>query len=129
MRELSPGPDSNDSNPEYAVVNERGANVAGRVSVAGTSSARRKGLSGLDALAGGRGLWIAPCEAVHTFGMKFPIDVLFLDRELCVRKIVTGLSRRRIAVCLSACSVLELDAGAILRSGTQVGDRLVFQRL
>ena len=114
---------------EYAVLNADGLEIATRVSVAGTSALRRKGLLGIDSLAGGRGLWIAPCEAVHTFGMGFPIDVVFLDREFRIKRLITGLRSRRIAVCASASSVLELGAGAIEQTGIRVGDRLVFRRL
>ncbi len=109
----------------YAVQNlDRGVSVASEVRVAGTSATRRKGLLGTDTLAEGAGLWIAPCEAIHTFGMKVPIDVLFLDKEFRVRKLVAKLAPRRIAICLRASSVLELQGEAVARSGTSVGDRL-----
>jgi uncharacterized membrane protein (UPF0127 family) len=114
----------------YAVVNiDRGATLANQVSIAGNSDSRRKGLLGIDCLPEGSGIWIAPCEAVHTFGMKFAIDVVFLDRDLRVRRLVPVLAARRISVCLRASSVLELVAGAIERSNTRVGDRLEFRRL
>ena len=72
------------------------------------------------------GLWIAPCEAVHTFGMKFPIDVVFLDRHNRVNGLRVSLRPRRIAVCLSAHSVLELPEGAIGRTCIELGDHLEF---
>jgi uncharacterized membrane protein (UPF0127 family) len=75
----------------------------------------------------GSGIWIAPCEAIHTFGMNMPIDVVFLDRHFKVRKLSSSLVPRRISVCLSAASVLEISKGAISKSLTQVGDRLSFQ--
>lgn len=113
---------------EYAVLNRsRGSIVATRARVAGSSADRRKGLLALSAFEKGRGLWIAPCEAIHTFGMQMPIDALFLDGGLRVRKLVPHLRARRISVCLSAASVLELPAGTILDSGTQLGDLLDFQ--
>ena len=112
---------------EYTVLNQdRGSTVAKRVCVAGTSRARRQGLLNISQLDIEAGLWIAPCEAVHTFGMRMPLDVLFLDRELRVRKIRCGVKPRRIAVCLRADSVLELAAGAVSRSATSLGDRLKF---
>ncbi len=77
----------------------------------------------------GQGLWIAPCEAVHTFGMKFTIDIVFLDRGKKVRKVRPEVVRGRIAACLLAHSVLELPAGTIAATGTQKGDQLVFERL
>jgi uncharacterized protein len=112
---------------EYCVVNETsGIGVAARVRVAGTSSERRKGLGGTDELSRGSGLWITPCEAIHTFGMRFPIDALFLDRHFRVRKITRSLRPRRICICLSASSVLELESGATIRCGVKLGDTLRF---
>lgn len=109
----------------YAVQNlDRGVSVATEVRVAGTSGARRRGLLGVETLAEGAGLWIAPCEAIHTFGMKVAIDVVFLDKEFRVRKLVAKFAPRRIAICWRASSVLELQGGAVARSGTMLGDRL-----
>jgi hypothetical protein len=114
----------------FAVENlTRGLTVAAHVELAGTSAARRHGLLGVTELAPGFGLWIDPCEAVHTFGMKIPLDAVFLDRHFQVRKILTNLPPRRIGVCFSANSVLELRAGTAERTGTQRGDRLSFRRL
>ena len=116
-----------EGSPEYEVVNlDRGSRLASRVHVAGTSSARRTGLRGVDSL-GNAGLWIAPCEAIHTFGMSMAIDAIFLDVALNVKKLHPELPPHRISVCLSASSVLEVEAGAICRSATQVGDRLAFR--
>jgi uncharacterized protein len=112
----------------YAVFNEnRGRNIAARVAVAGTSQARRAGLLGKESIESESGLWIAPCEAIHTFGMKTVIDVIFLDRHSQVRKLVSNLKPRRVAVCLKAASVLELASGKVAQSETRVGDRLQFQ--
>lgn len=112
----------------YTVRNvERGYVIATQVCIAGTSCARRKGLLGRQDIEEGAGLWIAPCEAIHTFGMKMRIDVLFLDAKFRILKIVEAMRPRRIAICLAASSVLELDPGAIGRSGAQVGDRLKFE--
>jgi uncharacterized membrane protein (UPF0127 family) len=105
---------------------ERGVTIAPRVRVAGTSRERRKGLLGIERLEAGGGIWIAPCEAVHTIGMKFPIDVLFLDATHRVGKIVPELRPWRLAAYLPASSVLELEAGAAARSGLTVGARLQF---
>lgn len=111
---------------EYTVLNQdRGSTLAKRVRVAGTSRARRDGLLRISNLDIEAGLWIAPCEAIHTFGMRMPLDILFLDRKWRVRKIRYALKPGRIAVCLQADSVLELAAGAISRSATGLGDRLL----
>jgi uncharacterized membrane protein (UPF0127 family) len=113
---------------EYVVVNvNRGSTVAQRVCIASDSSARRKGLLGIEHFTPGAGLWIAPCEAIHTFGMKMPIDAIFLDHHFQVRKLRRNLSPGRISLCLSAASVLEVEAGTAARSGTAVGDRLSFK--
>ena len=101
--------------------------MATDVIIAGTSASRKQGLLGIEHFASGSGLWIAPCEAVHTFGMKVPIDVIFLDRGFRVTKVIAALKPFRISVSLSAYSVLELEAGAIARSRTKVNDHLRFQ--
>ena len=109
----------------YHVVNTTKATPLGsRIRVAGTSRERREGLLGLNSLDDGGGLWINPCEAIHTFGMRMAIDVMFLDKHLRVRKQKRAIPARRIAVCLSANSVLELPAGTIERSRTEIGDVL-----
>jgi uncharacterized membrane protein (UPF0127 family) len=105
----------------------RGTLLADRATAATTSRERRTGLLRHESLAEGEGLWIAPCEAIHTFGMKFPIDVVFLDRAKRVVKIREAVPAGRIAVCLRAHSVLELPAGAVRRTGTAVGDQLAFE--
>ena len=76
----------------------------------------------------GDGLWIVPCEAVHTFGMKFPIDLVFLSKQRKVRKIRHAVPRRRIAVDLLAHSVLELPAGTLKLTRTEPGDDLELER-
>ncbi len=112
---------------EYVVLNlDRGSTIATRVRVAGTSAARRRGLLGVAGLLDESGIWIAPCEAIHTFGMRMPLDVLFLDPKLRVRKLSSHLAPSRIRICLAASSVLEVAQGAISRSRTEVGDRLSF---
>lgn len=115
---------------EYVVFNlDRRLTVADRVRVAGSSAARRKGLLGIDDLAAGSGLWIAPCEAIHTFGMKMPIDAIFIDRKFQVRKLRPYLAPSRISICISADSVLELEAGTVARTRTVLGDRLRFEQI
>jgi hypothetical protein len=98
------------------------------VDVADTSTKRRTGLLKHDNLSPGQGLWIAPCEAIHTFGMKFPIDVIFLSRNRKILKVRKEMPRRRLAVCIRAHSVLELPAGVLDRTGTIPGDLLEFER-
>jgi hypothetical protein len=102
----------------------RGVALATQVRVANSSTTRRRGLLDVETLEPGTGLWIVPCEAIHTFGMKVRLDIIFLDRYLKVRKISPNVGPRRISICLRAHSVLELAAGAAARSNTQPGDQL-----
>lgn len=121
---------SEEKEREYVVFNiDRAVRIAERVRLAGDSAARRKGLLRVDQLQGGAGLWISPCEAIHTFGMQMPIDAIFIDRKLRVRKLRPDLLPYRISICLSADSVLELEAGTVARTGTAPGDRLRFEEL
>jgi hypothetical protein len=116
-------------NRVYEISNvERGVVVARSVRLAGDSATRRKGLLGVSEMDENSGLWISPCEAVHTFGMRIPIDVLFIDREHRVRKISRAVKPNRIAVSLLTASVVELRAGRAFATGTEVGDQLIFQR-
>jgi uncharacterized membrane protein (UPF0127 family) len=78
----------------------------------------------------GRGLWIVPSRGVHTIGMMFPIDLIFLSKEKEVVHVEEHLRPFRIsAVSLKATSVLELPAHTVFRTGTQVGDRMEIARL
>ena len=99
------------------------------VELADTSAKRRTGLLKHTELAPGEGLWIAPCESVHSFFMKFTIDVLYLDRGKKVRGLRPQMKPWRVSACLPAHSVLELPAGLIERTGTQKGDQLAFEKL
>jgi uncharacterized membrane protein (UPF0127 family) len=100
-----------------------------KIEVADTAAKRNKGLLGRQGLATGEGLWIVPCESVHTFFMKFPLDLVYLDRRRRVRKVSIGVPPWRISVCLSAHSILELPPGAIAASQTQPGDVIEFSTM
>jgi|SRR5215472_13536879 uncharacterized membrane protein (UPF0127 family) len=106
----------------------RGTMLADRADIADTSAKRRTGLLKHAGLEPGEGLWIAPCEAVHTIGMKFPIDVLFLDKKRKVLKIKQRMPRSRMAVSLFAHSVLELPSGRAEECKTVAGDQLEFEK-
>jgi uncharacterized protein len=70
-------------------------------------------------------LWLMPNKGIHTIGMKFPIDVVFLRRDNVVLRLISGMPPYRISgVQLRAYSVLELPNGTIKKSQTEVGDRL-----
>ena len=78
----------------------------------------------------GRGLWIVPSRGVHTIGMLFPIDLIFLSKEKEVVHVEEHVRPFRVSkVSLKATSVLELPAHTIYRSRTQVGDQLEIARL
>jgi uncharacterized protein len=102
--------------------------LADHASVANTSATRRTGLLKHTGLEPGDGLWIVPCEGVHTFAMKFTIDVLFLSKKHKVLKIRPNMQKRRIAFSLLAHSVLELPAGTLERTDTQKGDQLQLEK-
>lgn len=103
----------------------RNSVLADSAEIADTSASRRHGLLGRDNLPYGHALWIVPCESVHTWGMKFPIDVLYLDRKKRVRKLRKVMVPWRLSICFLAHSVLELPAGVIEQTGTEPGDQLV----
>ncbi len=97
--------------------------------MADSSAKRRTGLLKHERLDKGDGLWIVPCEAVHTFFMKFPIDLVYLDRQKRVRKVRHAVGPWRISGCLLAHSILELPAGTAVETGTKPGDQIVITRL
>jgi uncharacterized membrane protein (UPF0127 family) len=98
--------------------------IGDRIAKAGTSSERTTGLLRRTGLENGEGLWIIPCEAVHTFFMKFALDLVYIDRKHCIRKVVRNVAPWRVSACLSAHSIIELPAGTIDASGSQRGDQL-----
>jgi uncharacterized membrane protein (UPF0127 family) len=78
----------------------------------------------------GTGLWIVPSRGVHTIGMMFPIDLIFLNKQKQVVHLEEHVRPFRISkVSLKASSVLELPPHTIYRSGTQVGDRFEISSL
>lgn len=113
---------------------------AGRLSVAGRSTPplalsraetfveRLRGLLGHRSLDADEGLWITPCGSVHTFGMRFPIDVVFVGRDGRIVRIVDRLVAGRVAFARSTASVVELAAGAAHRLGLEAGQQLLWSR-
>ncbi|OUL97481.1 hypothetical protein CA603_02255 [Paraburkholderia hospita] len=94
------------------------------VEVADRAVERMRGLLGRVALDADRALWLEPCNAVHTFGMRFPIDVVFIDRRGSVLSIHRNVGRARVLVCWRARAALEMRAHAAQASRIEVGDRL-----
>jgi uncharacterized membrane protein (UPF0127 family) len=100
-----------------------GKELAPNLAVADTFFTRLKGLLGKNELSHGEGLWIKPCNSVHTFGMKFPVDVVFLDKENRVVGLEKTLRPNRVSrLYSSASSVIELPAGTIDAADTETGD-------
>jgi uncharacterized membrane protein (UPF0127 family) len=107
----------------------RDAPIATRLSPAFDSAARRRGLLGRTSLADDEALILAPCNAVHTFGMTFTIDVVYVARDGRVVKVRGRLAPRRVSAALSAFAVIELGEGSVARYGLQNGDRLEIRSL
>ncbi len=111
------------------VVNRtRGIVLGDKVRTASGFLSRFVGLLGTASIADGEGLWIVPCRSVHTLGMRYPIDVAFLDARGVVVGILGGLPPNRIGrVVRDARGALELRSGILAVTGTVTGDRLEFE--
>ena len=93
--------------------------LASRLEVADSGPKRNKGLLGREGLAPGEGLWIVPCESVHTFFMRFPIDLVYLDRKNRIKKVRSAVGAVA-AVCLP---LGAFGAGASCRNNPRHADR------
>lgn len=101
--------------------------IAERVEWAGTSETRRRGLLGRDSLGPGEGIYIVPTQWIHMFGMRFAIDVVFLDGEGRVLSLQRNLRPNRLSRPVwRAEGALELPAGAIDVTGIELGDVVGF---
>ncbi len=99
-----------------------------RIRSAGTFLLRLKGLIRTDGLVTGEGLWLSPCTSIHSFGMRFVFDALFLGPDGKVVGMYERFRRNRVSrVFWNARGVLELPAGTIERTGTEVGDEIRFE--
>jgi len=98
--------------------------VCNRCHFADSVLKRMVGLLNRKVLAAGEGLLLDRCYGIHTIGMRFPIDVLFLDKELRVIRAVQALPPFRTCVVKHAVYVLELPVGAIPASHTEAGDQI-----
>lgn len=110
----------------FAITNPRtGATLAGAARLANNFWSRFRGLMWTDALPEGQGLLIVPCNSVHCFGMRYPIDVAFLSREGTVLHVIPDMAPGKLSPLVKgARATLELPAGMLEKTGTQVGDRL-----
>lgn len=97
------------------------------IEVAATSAQRAKGLLGRDALAAGEGLLFKRCSSLHTFFMRFAIDIAFISKDGKALKLAHAVPPFRVCVApLRAHYALELPAGSLQASGTKVNDMLRF---
>jgi uncharacterized membrane protein (UPF0127 family) len=107
----------------------RGTTIATTERWARTISERTRGLLDSDGLAVGEGLVITPCTSIHMVGMRFPLDVLFVNRLGIVIRAIEGLRPglhfTRIYVTAKQC--IELPVGVIAASGTQPGDEIAYE--
>jgi uncharacterized membrane protein (UPF0127 family) len=102
-----------------------GKEVSADVKVAESLPKRLKGLLGRKELKRGESLWIRPCKGIHTIGMGFPIDVVFLNKRNVVISVKQNFPPNRMTrFYFSAVSVLELTAGTLTATDTRVGDRI-----
>jgi len=112
---------------QYCVYNQtRECFLSLGVDAATTTFARLKGLIGKISLKSDEGLWIVPSSGVHTVGVLFPLDLIYLDEQYRVLHLVESFPTFRIApLRTQAASVLQLPAHSIFSSQTKPGDPLV----
>ena len=109
----------------HTLQNVRSGHVlAHRLLPAFDSKSRRGGLLRYESLDEGSAMLIAPTNAVHTFFMRFPIDVVFVTRDGRIVKVRSGVKPWRVTAALRAYVVIELPAGTIVRCDTVSGDML-----
>jgi uncharacterized membrane protein (UPF0127 family) len=112
-----------------AINTTRGVGLTECARVAANPWTRVVGLLRDATLAEGDGLWIIPCNSIHSFAMRFVFDAIFLDADYRVVHLLAEMKPWRISsLVFAAKSVLEVPAGAIARSGTQVGDQFEMRR-
>lgn len=113
----------------FALLGVEGRPVNLGVEVAGSVGQRLRGWLGRTQAPPERGLWLVPCDAVHTMAMRFPVDLVFLDGGGRILRIHAAVPPWRARLCLGAHSVIELAAGQAARLGLSVGDRLERRRV
>ena len=107
-----------------SIATSDGVVVCERCTLATNPLTRMRGLLGRSSLPPGEGILLRPASSVHTGFMRFPIDVVFLDRDLNVLRVVPDLRPWRAAGRRRARAVLELAAGECAARGLREGDRL-----
>jgi uncharacterized protein len=112
----------------YAFNISRQSFISLGVAVADTPLTRLRGLLGKVRMRSDEAIWVVPSHGVHTIGLLFPIDLIYLDEQLRVVHLVESLGPLRIAPLRWQCaSVLELPAKSIYGSGTEIGDQLMIR--
>jgi uncharacterized membrane protein (UPF0127 family) len=102
--------------------------LARRVEWAGTSAQRKRGLLGRSSMGAEEGIYLVPCRWIHMFGMKFPIDVAFLAADGRVVALHHSLKPNRLSrIALRAEGALELAAGRLADTCTEIGDTIEFR--
>jgi uncharacterized membrane protein (UPF0127 family) len=111
------------------IIQESGQQVGHRIAAAYSFLRRLRGLMLTSSLSEGSGLHIRPCRAVHSFFMKYPIDVLHLDEENCIVGIQHRLTPGKLGnVFRGTRSVVELPAGTLEGVNIQLGQKAVFEK-
>jgi uncharacterized protein len=106
----------------------RGTTIATEVHFATTGKERTRGLLGRDEMPEGEALVFPRCRQIHTFGMHFPIDVLFVDKSGRVARAVPDMKPGRLtAWVLRSRTTVELPAGTIVKSGTRTSDEIAIE--
>ncbi len=85
---------------------------------------RTRGLLDRAPLKTNEGLWISPCNSVHTFGMKYTIDLVYLDRKQNIKKIVSSVKPYRMSFCIFAKSIIELADGTAEELTLMIGQKM-----
>jgi uncharacterized membrane protein (UPF0127 family) len=114
--------------PNTAAINiTKGVVLASELEIATSFAARSQGLLGRSGLKPDTGLLIDPCPSVHTWFMRFPIDVIFLDNKNRVVGLKRNMKPFRMAWSWRGAKTLELPVGVIASTRTQLGDIVAFQ--
>lgn len=106
---------------------DRGRCVVRKVWKASSSWERMRGLLGRAPLGNDEALLLEPCGSVHSFGMRYALDLVYVDRRGCVRKLVYGMRPGRLSASLGAHATIEFAAGKLAVTGIKMGDRLAWR--
>jgi uncharacterized membrane protein (UPF0127 family) len=108
----------------------KGIVIAQEAECAFSLGQRLKGLLGRASLAANRGMIIKPCSSIHTFCMRFAIDVLFLDKDLRIIRLIKNIPPNRLSpIVWGSKMAIELPAGQASQTNTQAGDQVEFKQL